>query len=250
MKKTLKLLSLLFILFALIFPSKSIAATSKKSTNKNTTSQTTTTSSTNSTSQFYKTKFTLVMRPEGNPKGKVIIRIPAKSIIQVVGKDPKANNRLIAIYNGKKGSILNSGLVKQKATSTPDTTTSTSTTITKIDTISKQTTSTTLNNSTKKSSSKSYKLTYALVMRQEGQSGGKVIAKIPAGSTVEFIKNDSKIKNKIVVNYNGKRGSIINSGLVKIDNSSSSEKDTKSANSKKENYKYYARTKAKSDLFN
>ena len=69
--------------------STTATTTASKNTTKNKTTTATTTTSNGSNTQSYKTKFKLAMR---NDRGDVIKSIPAKSIIQVIGKDPKNKN--------------------------------------------------------------------------------------------------------------------------------------------------------------
>ena len=197
-KFTTLFLSLLFILFALIIPTKTLAA------NK-------------SVEGWYKTTYNLVMR---NSNGKKIISIPAKSIVQVKGKDPNNSDRLMVTYNGQTGSVLNSGLVKTTAPAT--TTSNQSTTISTTassNTTTKKTTSTTKNSSTTISETQSYKTTYSLVMRD---SNGKKIISIPAKSIIQVKEKDSKNPARIIVTYNGKTGSVLNSGLQQITTTTSS----------------------------
>ena len=237
-KFTTLFLSLLFILFALIIPTKTLAA------NK-------------SVEGWYKTTYNLVMR---DSNGKKIISIPAKSIVQVKGKDPNNSDRLMVTYNMQTGSVLNSGLVKTNAPATTTSVQSTTiSTTTSSNTTKKQTTSTTKNSSTTISETQSYKTTYSLVMRD---SNGKKIISIPAKSIVQVKGKDSKNPARIIVTYNGKTGSVLNSGLQQITTTTSittnktttttptttSKNSTLSTTSTTTKYTYYARTKSECKL--
>jgi len=96
------------------------------------------------------------------------------------------------------------------------------------------------NNNTKKVY---YRNKYSLLMRKEGEISGKSLITIPANSTIEYIKDDSKVSKRVIVTYKNKTGSVLNCGLVKI---TSKNKNT----TYKEEYKYYARTKSKCSLYN
>ena len=194
-KFTTLFLSLLFILFALIIPPKALA------TNQ-------------SVEGWYKTTAYLKMRPEGQSNGTLLVRIPPNSIIYVERTDSKIPTRVITEYNGKTGSILNSGLVKTNTTGAPTSNQSTTiSTTASSNTTTKKTTSTTKNSSITTSETQSYKTTYNLVMRD---SNGKKITTIPAKSIVQVKGKDSKNPDRLMVTYNGQNGSVLDSGLVKV----------------------------------
>ena len=204
MKTKIKALLTIFILIIMILSTKAFAAN-------------------NSIEGWYETQDYYNMRPEGEENGKVIARIPPDTVIHVIRTDKKISNRVIAEYNGKKGSILKAGLIK---TSAPSSTT-------------------TSENSNKKEDTKKeyYKNKYPLLMRKEGEISGKTIITIPINSTIEVIGEDSKVSKRVIVTYKNKTGSVLNCGLVKITSKNSNTTYT-------EEYKYYARTNSKCDLYN
>lgn len=205
MKKFFKiiLLILLFISFILVSPDKTFAA--KKTNN------TTNTPPTNT--QSYKTKFKLVMRDSNN---KVIKSIPAKSIIEVNGKDPKNKNRVIATFNGITGSVLNSGLVKistsSKSTSTKETTKATTTTTakttTKASTTTKPTTNatTTTTKNTTKATTDNSKYKYFARIKTKCNLVDKNGKKLKELGKNEFVKVISISSNQAKVEWYGKTG--------------------------------------------
>lgn len=250
MKKQIKTLLLLLFIASIIFLPFKTFATDK------------------SIEGWYKTDGYYNMRPEGNANGKLIVKIPPGATIHVIRNDKKISTRVIAEYNGKTGSILSANLIKTTAPNSNDTGSTTATASSSENTTTKKTTTSTTvatTSNTDTSNTQSYKTTVKLVIRN---NNGKVIKSIPAKSIIQVIGTDPKNKNRVIAIYKGKKGSVLNSGLVKIssDNSNTSNTaatsittDTNSqktntkttnenTNSDKNKYLYFARIKSKSSL--
>ena len=177
---------------------------SKNTTTKKTTTATITTTN-GSNTQSYKTKFKLAMR---NDRGDVIKSIPAKSIIQVIGKDPKNKNRVIATFKGKTGSVLNSGLVKISTTNSNTSNTNATT----------ATTNTTTQKTTTKENSNQSKYKYFARITAKSNLIDKNGKKIKELKPNEFVKVISISSDKAKVEWYDKTGFVPKKNIKQTDN--------------------------------